>query len=466
MWSRFSLRLRLAVQSAVIVGMVVALASFIEYRLVTSALLGRVDEQLAHTAGMLQIDNVRDPITHISPKADPLPDLAQLGIENEQVHFQLVKKNGDRAGYSSIDIPFEDEVEHSGSFLNRFWYNAEIKGVRYRVLAMRSDIDDYYLLLIARSVEEVLGIRGRLTTFLWMQAIFTTLTAFFLGYLVTREAMRPAHQMAVTARDIAVTGDLAKRVVEGAADRDLANLTAAFNRMLDKIEDAYDKLAASLEAERRFVADASHELRTPLTTILGNTGYLGRTSADPEAVRDIKFAADRLNSLVVGLTTLAREDARVHEDVALVDFDELVRDIAAEPEYSSFVCSLNVRDDVWVQGNEESLAIMVRNLLGNAVKYGTSRVDLTVTIEDEEAVLIVSDDGPGIDVQDVERVFHRFWRAPKAKSKTGSGLGLSIVKATVDSHGGTVEACPGPGGRIVVRLPIADPPVYDTTIFI
>src|SRR4029077_1537235 len=133
-------------------------------------------------------------------------------------------------------------------------------------------------------------------------------------------------------------------------------------------------------AERRFVANASHELRTPLTAIQGNVDYLERTGADQDVVDDIRMSAERLSDLVANLTELAREEAGVSFENRMIDFDELVRDIAAEPEYADQAeILLDLDTDVWVRGSETSIASVVRNLLANAVKYGDGRVEIGVS---------------------------------------------------------------------------------------
>jgi len=448
---RLSLRLRLAIASAGGVLVVTSLAGLVQFKLLSGSLLDRVDDQLhriVNVVGMLRPFGDYVPIGRL---------LTQIS-EGQPVIPQIVDRDGrvlDSVGGRGLPIP--DEVRELADSTGRdVLYNTEFGGLRFRVLAHH--FGEGQILLVARPIEDVVAYQRKLVSFLVAQTLLTTAIAGALGYFVTRQAIRPLQRTADTATEIATTGDLAKRIDAPTADRDLARLTRTVNAMLDRVEDAYARQGEALEAERRFVADASHELRTPLTTIRGNIDYLRRRGADPEALDDMRQAADRLEKLVANLTTLAREDAGTYATQEPLDFDELILDVLREPEYAGMGVETDVAPDLWVRGSEVSLASVVRNLIGNAHKYGAGHIAVTATCEDDTVLVDIRDDGPGLTEEDVEHVFDRFWRSADTKGQPGSGLGLSIVHAAVRSHGGTVEAFPGPGGHFRVTLPAAEAP--------
>ncbi|MCC7078704.1 MAG: HAMP domain-containing histidine kinase [Acidimicrobiia bacterium] len=445
---RGSLRARLAAASALAVLLVSAVFGVVQFRFFSQSALNRVDEDL---------DRALSTVQQFASLAGSLGIPGELSrrlvetalADKPEIETWCVGPGCDE----SVPAP-PDGFSQLGASGSELVYNRDWLGRPYRIMARRADS---FVILAGQPIDGVLASQRQIMWFLVAQAVLMATVAGGLGYLVTRQAMRPVRRLAGTAQAIAETGDLKKRVREGAADRDLSNLASTFNDMLDRIEVVYQRLADSLEAEKRLVADASHELRTPLTTIQGNVDYLRRRGADAEAIDDIQASTDRLTTLVTHLTELAREDAGVHETFVAVDFDEMVRDICAEPAFGGVDLRLDLDENLWVEGSETSLSAVVRNLVGNAVKYGAGEVSVTARAEDGNAVLEVDDNGPGVDPDDIELVFERFWRSGDTKGREGSGLGLSIVRATVDAHGGSVVALPGPGGRFRVTLPLCSP---------
>lgn len=451
---RLSLRLRLALASAAGVLVVTAIGGLIQFRLLSDSFIERVDEQLERVTNLAE---VFESIGYAS--FDPF--LTQI-TEGQPIVRQRVDRSGivrDGVGGRGLPAPREALAlaDRDGPDYD---YTAQYSGLHFRIRAHH--LSNGQVLLVGRPIEDVIEYQQRLVGYLVIQCALTTFLAGLIGYLVTRQAIRPVLRTADIAEKIATTGDLGRRVDAPTSDRDLKRLTRTVNAMLDRIEEAYGRQGEALEAERRFVADASHELRTPLTTVRGNVDYLSRTAADPDAVEDLRQAADRLEKLVAGLTQLAREDAGVSAESQLLDLGELTTDILAEPEYAAVDVAANVAAGLWVRASEVSLAAVVRNLMANAVKYGAEPVRVTAVAEGDRVVLEVVDAGPGLAPEDVARVFERFWRAADAKGRPGSGLGLSIVASAVRSCGGEVAAFAGPGGRFRVSLPAAQPPPPST----
>lgn len=287
---------------------------------------------------------------------------------------------------------------------------------------------------------------------------------------VIRLGVRPVQRMTETAGAIAA-GDLSQRVDEGAPGTEAGDLSAALNGMLGRIEDAFDERARSEARLRRFVADASHELRTPVATIRGyaelyRAGALADTGQLDDAMRRTEEEAVRMGSLVDDLLHLARLDQGRPLEREEVDLGQVVEDAvrdarAVEPEGSILAA---VDAPATLVGDRGRLHQVVANLLANArVHAPGAPVEVHVTHDGDRVVVEVRDAGPGMSQAEAARAFERFYRADASRSRHhgGSGLGLSIVDATVRAHGGqaSITTSPGAGTTVRVELPAqpADP---------
>jgi signal transduction histidine kinase len=229
-------------------------------------------------------------------------------------------------------------------------------------------------------------------------------------------------------------------------------------------------IQTAMDRQQAFVADASHELRTPLSIIRANAELLQRSpdapvSANIASVDDIIGETDRLSGLVGQMLTLARSDSDEDAfEMTSLDLRAVAEDSArqmcllAEPKGISL--DVNPGDPVPVTGDETRLHELITILLDNSIKYsdnGASQVQVHVHRNGKNALLEVRDSGRGIPPESLPRLFDRFYRADKARSRElgGTGLGLSIAKWIVDAHNGTiaVESKPGTGTTVKVGLP-------------
>ena len=227
-----------------------------------------------------------------------------------------------------------------------------------------------------------------------------------------------------------------------------------------------------LEAVRRdFVANASHELKTPAATIQAVAETLGRAAADdPEAVArfasQLEREAVRLSRIVADLLDLSRlESGSALEEVvslaaAAREEGQRLEETAEQAGVSLEIVTEGERP---VRGSQRDLALLVRNLIDNAIRYshGGGRVIVQIDPDGEDMVLRVSDKGIGIPSRDIDRIFERFYRVDRARSREtgGTGLGLAIVKHVVENHGGTIEVESelGRGTTFRIRFPAASP---------
>lgn len=229
--------------------------------------------------------------------------------------------------------------------------------------------------------------------------------------------------------------------------------------------------ARRLDAVRRdFVANASHELKTPAASIQAAAETLRHAvQEDPEAVphfaQQLEREAVRLSRIVSDLLDLSRLESGSELDES-VQLDAVVRDEAQRFVDAALEAGLTLAIDVTavppVQGSARDLSLLVRNLLDNAIRYTRAggSVNVTVSAEGNEVVLSVEDSGVGIPSKDIPRVFERFYRVDRARSREtgGTGLGLAIVRHVAENHGGTVTVRSelGRGSAFDVRLPAVE----------
>jgi signal transduction histidine kinase len=273
------------------------------------------------------------------------------------------------------------------------------------------------------------------------------------GLALADRVRRPLRRMAAVAVRVDA-GDLAPRMaVEGPRD-EVGRLADAFNHMLDRLQDSFDRQTA-------FVADASHELRTPLTVIRGQLEVLAR-QAEPapgdvrRVERVVSAEVGRMSRMVDDLLVLAAPQVRLRP-VALAPFLRELTEAAATTAPRRFTIAQGVTGTL--QADPDRLAQAVRNLLRNAVEHTVEggRIELGAVAAGDWVTLLVDDDGPGIPPAERERVFDRFHRSDGSAPRRGegSGLGLAIVKAIADAHGGRAwaDASPLGGARVAIALP-------------
>ncbi|WP_221193393.1 cell wall metabolism sensor histidine kinase WalK [Mycolicibacterium iranicum] len=292
------------------------------------------------------------------------------------------------------------------------------------------------------------------------------------GYAVVHRSLRPLSEVEQTAAAIAA-GQLDRRVPERDPRTEVGRLSSALNGMLAQIqramassESSAEQARSSEERMRRFITDASHELRTPLTTIRGFAElYRQGAARDVEMLMGrIESESRRMGLLVEDLLLLARLDAQRPLEQHRVDLLALASDAVHDAQ--SIAPKRSIRMEVFdgpgtpeVLGDEARLRQVLSNLVANALQHTPEAAGVTVRVgtDDDNAVLEVCDEGPGMEPEDAQRVFERFYRADSSRTRAsgGTGLGLSIVDSLVYAHGGrvSVTTAPGRGCRFRVNLP-------------
>ncbi len=316
---------------------------------------------------------------------------------------------------------------------------------------------------------------NQLGLYLLLGVLGGTLAGVVLGRVFTQAVLRPLDRVADTAAAIA-DGDLGRRLHLPPGRNEVARLGQTFDHMVER-------LVATLEAQRRFVADASHELRTPLTSLKGLAEILviGAHGNNPQVIEQsagaIRSELERLSRLVNDLLTLSRLDSA--GDTADLPAHHTRTDIGpvlaaaltqmgplAEAREIDLVQACS--GPLWVMGDAGQLKQVVLNLMDNALRYTPPGGKVTVRgrVDGSQVRLEVQDTGAGIAAADLPHIFARFYRGDPSRTRaTGnSGLGLAIVRALVEAHDGTilVQSALGSGTCFLIRLPLA-PTVRPTT---
>ena len=405
-------RTRLALASAVAVAAAIAVASLTAYALVRTQLRASLDDALRERADKVIVKEDR-PLTEF--------EIAQPLLGGAGGYAQLVLANGEviRRPDAEIELPKTGASSVALGAREPFFSDATIRGTHVRILT--EQLTPGIAVQIARPLDEVDRTLDRLAAFLTAISAGGIAFAAFLGLMISRAAVAPVRRLTETAERVSATRDLSQRIAFTGRD-ELGRLAASFDTMLGALDD-------SVRAQTQLVADASHELRTPLTSLRTNVEVLQRADELPEHERrqlleEIRSQAEELTRLVGDLLDLSRTEKMEPETVA---FDELVEGAIERTKRMADGVVFDARlEPTTIQGVPSRLERAVTNLLDNAAKWSPSGAKVEVELRDGE--LTVRDHGPGIDDDDLPRVFDRFYRAPKARGVPGSGLVRGMVR--------------------------------------
>jgi heavy metal sensor kinase len=308
--------------------------------------------------------------------------------------------------------------------------------------------------------------RSRRTLTRYLETLLTLIPlglglAIVGGAGIARAALGPVGEMSRGARRITAE-DLSGRIATRGTGDELDHLADTLNAMLARLEDAFGQM-------RRFAADAAHELRTPLTALKGGIEVALRADRSAGEYRRVLQSSleevERLIRHAEDLLLVSRISAGVDGGRKPVGLEPLVLEVLDVGTQLAHATGVTVRltgsVPAVVGGDAGDLRRALLNLVENAVKYTPEggRVEVSLATEDGWAAVTVQDTGPGIEPDDVERVFQPFVRLDAARARTtgGAGLGLSIARSIVLGHGGSLglESSPGAGSRFTIRLPLA-----------
>jgi two-component system, OmpR family, sensor kinase len=452
MLESIQIRWRLAIVSAALTFVILAAFAIVIGQVTAERVRSDFNNQLAAA-----VDDLSD---RFSFRREPLttrldfrgPDLDVYAAANSAV-IRVIQRDGrildQTRGARNFGILLPRTAETAG-----YRVETRLRNVPVR----RSPIVVPLIVQYGRKVSQVEATVKRIRLFLGGGVLGGTLLALLGGLIVGRRAMAPVAALTAGAREIAETRDPGRSLPQSRTDDEVAELGRTLQDMLDGLESSREETEEALARQRQFVADASHELRTPLTSILANLELLADVldGERGEAARSALRSSQRMRRLVGDLLLLVRADAKRTMPRAPTDLGQVLVDVAAElgPMADGHEISVDARPTV-VNGSRDELHRMVLNLMENALRHTPpgSRVHAAVARRDGAVVLTVEDDGPGVPENLREQVFERFVRGEGDRGSS-SGLGLSIVRAVAESHGGRVTLEDAQrGARFVVHLP-------------
>lgn len=292
--------------------------------------------------------------------------------------------------------------------------------------------------------------------------IFIVISGFG-GYLISRKAFLPIKKINETANGISSGNDLTKRINLENHNDEISTLAETFDNMFDRLEEAFEK-------EKQFTSDASHELRTPIAVILSQCDYALEQNNNPkETTNSLKVIHEQgrlMSSFISQLLTFTRADkgllSKSFEEVNLSELTEIIiEELASISKEKNISLISNIEDNITLKGDQTLLTRMLINLITNGIKYTNENgyVKVKVIKEDNNAIITVSDNGIGISIEHIDKIWNRFYRVEKSRTRTSSnnvGLGLSMVKFIVEAHNGKamVKSEVNKGSEFIIILPI------------
>jgi len=459
-----SVRTRLTVWYAAVLALSLIAFAVIVYYAAANIFYSRQDELLRSTAQTVASAYVQELEEEQSAEKANDVVLAQMVFPNRYVEVadadgRVVAWSSNLAGHQlTVPAAVLSEARQGGAFV-------VLNQLRVAVVPLSVDRSKQIGFAIVAEPLSVVdeGLRRLRRDFLFGVPLILLLASIG-GYFLARKSLSPIALMnqqtqLITAKNLS-------------ARLDVAHPRDEVGRLATTINELLARLDAVFQEQKRFITDASHELRTPLAVLRGETEVAlqqERATAEyKESLALIKDEAERLSRIVENLFMLARQPvdtpSMVNEPVRL---DELVADCVRAAHVLAMQKGLRLKIEgalppVTVSGDDEMLKRMLLNLLDNSVKYTASGGEISVALRSQngDARIVVTDSGIGIAESDQRRIFDRFYRVDKARSRAlgGAGLGLSIARWIVEGHGGSlsVESAPGRGSAFTADLPLRD----------
>ena len=435
--SRLPIRIRLTLAFALAMAIVLAAVGAFVYVRLGDSLTEQLDESLDARATAL---------TPLVRSGEPLPPSGdeQLAEIASAGGSELVTADEVARAREARFVTQRDDVE-------------AFEGEPARLLLMPVATDGgTEVLVVGASLEEREEALDGLLAALLVGGPLALLAASAAGYLLAGSALRPVERMRRRAEEVSGDEPGARLPLPEAHD-EIRRLGTTLNEMLDRLEDG-------LERERRFTADASHELRTPLALLETELELALRRPRSPEeleaALRSAAEEVDRLRRLADDLLVLAQLDrGQVPLRHVRIAAHELLETVARRFDARAAVEGRTLDVDatsVSLSGDRLRLEQALGNLVDNAFRHGAGTVRLSTSAENGVVVLLVADDGAGFPTDFLPHAFERFSRPDGARSGGTAGLGLAIVAAVAEAHGGTANAANDRGAVVTIALPLRD----------
>lgn len=460
-----SIRVRLTLWYVAIFSALLIFFSLFAYALIARSLRGQLDNALTITANNAAAAFLSEMSEGDHTEAESAAEvLQQMALTNFQVAFLSGDNLVAATRFAIWSHPSLADARNINQPLLTTVRTPNSEDARMIVLPVTTRGREY-LIAIAAPVQAVEEQLSEIRRIFFIVALLALGVAGVGGYLLARKSLAPVVAMSEQAQRIGVS-NLGERLPVGNKRDELGRLAAIFNELLARMGRAFESL-------RQFTADAAHEFRSPLAVIFSEADVALSQKRSPDEYQEslgvIKDEARRLSLLVDDMLDLARADAGAQQlqraEFYLNDLvDECCRSARALAAPRRISLLAESTPDLIYFGDEELLRRMLMNLLNNAVKYTPESGEVKVSLknDDRQVTIAITDTGIGIPPEVSERIFDRFFRVDKARSRaeSGTGLGLPIARWIAEAHGGSiaVQSEPGRGSVFTASLPMTSAP--------
>jgi signal transduction histidine kinase len=468
-----TIRRKLIVLYSGLLGIVILLFGVGVFTVIRATWIETVDSALRETADQVMTNSKYWAVPEFGPPERVLIDLPELDVfraSGVMVQVWSIQADGNpkwEAASQGIAHYYEPLDPDALNAKEAYYHNTHKKGIELRVLTAPIVIEGriFGRIQVAASLQTVNQATSRLIVFMGIGGGTALLASVAFGWWLSNQTLKPIEAITKAADNITTAQDLSTRLTWNGPLDELGRLTVVFNRMLDRLEHLF-------KAQQRLVQDVSHELRTPLTAIRGHFDLIKRYGVDSASMEAIQSEAERMSRLVNDLLLLARADyGNLTLDMMEVDLDTVITEVYKEArvlaQERQLQIKMSVIEPIRTTGNSDRLKQLLLNLVSNAIKFTPDGGAITLSLRRIHgmAELQVSDTGIGIQPQDVEHIFDRFYQADSSRARLhvgeGTGLGLAIAKWIAEAHKGTigVQSTPNVQTTFTVRLPITQPSI-------
>jgi two-component system, OmpR family, sensor histidine kinase ArlS len=399
-----------------------------------------------------EVEAIEEQLLKVTDESDVQQSLKEVLYPDYTDYYVEILQRGKILAQVGDEEELDPKDEMNVPWFDQYIWNKE-EGLFYK-----SDVTfSNGVIHVKVPLEEELEFLQLIFTILLVTGLVSILLGSILIYQFTKKRLRPLLNITDEVSGIEGSSDLQKRISEPSNPKELKELASTFNQLLQQLEEQFER-------EKSFVSNASHELRTPLTSFRGHLNLIKRWGKDDPAVLETSIQAlddesNRMKHILEQMLTIARNE---HLETVLdkVDLTEVVEGVIAQFEARSPVpMSANLERNVLVSGDREQLRQVAVIILENAERY-TTEGKITIHLKEAEnkVMLSISDTGIGIPREELSKIFSRFYRVDKNRSREtgGTGLGLSIAKEIVENHHGKieVESEEAVGSTFTVLLPV------------
>lgn len=450
-----SLQSKLTLLFTGLIGGVLAILGLMVYGLVNTILLDQIDQRLSLSAQEI-INDLR-----VSSDNQVIPEFLLNELPTENQYIQLWKNSAQLliSKPAFIKSSLDENGLHQGKI---FYRNNWLDNVRLRVLTvpLETSRGPVGILQVGIDLTLVDITLSTLAIVLVILLIVALIVAAIISFIMTKNTLNPLMRVTEFAKEITETNDLSRRIPisEQQKDDEVGQLIFSFNETLGKLDQI-------LKSQKQLVTDISHELRTPLTVIKGEVGIMKKYNHyDIDSLISIENEVDRLTRLVGNLLFLSQaETGEIPLDKKRFSVDDLMCEVFHHIQtLAADRLDLNIAhmDQVEIIGDRDRIKQVLLNLMGNAIQYTPDggKIIIQLDKDNNQAIIKIKDSGPGIPKKDLQKIFDRFYRGEKSRTRnqtSGFGLGLSISMYIVNLHHGdlNVESEIGEGTTFTVTLP-------------